>query len=104
MSEDILHTLRTARGDSDINFTPEIYNEALIKLEDLCLVISNEALMKLGLPSPNRPASDLFNRDLQREELFDVNELDEFVQNNLPKMLPEQKTIYDTIMHAIAAE
>lgn len=104
MSEDILHALRTVRGDPDINFTPEIYNEALIKLEDLCMIISNEPLMKLGMPSPNRPASDLFNRDMQREQSYNADDLSVYVQTNEPKLLPEQKIIYDTIMYAVAAQ
>lgn len=53
MSEDILHTIRTARSEPELDYTPEIYNEALQKLEDLCMMISNEPLTKFGLPSPN---------------------------------------------------
>lgn len=41
MSEDILHRLRAASGNNEMQFTPEIYNEASISLEDQCLAIVN---------------------------------------------------------------
>jgi len=44
------------------------------------MFISNDPLINLGMPSLNRPASDLFNRDLQRERLYDVDQLNEYVQ------------------------
>ncbi|XP_017494024.1 PREDICTED: uncharacterized protein LOC108382137, partial [Rhagoletis zephyria] len=39
MSEDILHRLRAANQNLDIEFTPNVYNEALILIEDICLAI-----------------------------------------------------------------
>ncbi|GFT79695.1 putative DNA helicase [Trichonephila clavipes] len=67
MSEDILHHLRAANQNPDIQFTPNVYNEALILIEDICLTIANKALVQLGMPASNRPANNLFDRDLQRE-------------------------------------
>ncbi|GFU94212.1 ATP-dependent DNA helicase [Trichonephila clavipes] len=37
MSEDILHRLHAANQNPDIQFTPNVYNEALILIEDICL-------------------------------------------------------------------
>ncbi|XP_037931270.1 uncharacterized protein LOC119666067 [Teleopsis dalmanni] len=86
MSEDILHRHRTTNHDSNIQFNREIYNEALIMIEDLCLLISNQPLKLLGLYSPNRLATDLFNNDMQRELQY------------------QQKLIYDRVSNAIAAK
>lgn len=66
MSEDILHRLRTMHQNADLNFTPAIYNESLVLIEDIFPLIANEALANLGIPAPNRAASDLFNHDMQR--------------------------------------
>lgn len=82
MCEDILHALRNIRGDLQINFTQAIYNEALIKLEDICMMISNERIIKLGMPPLNRPESDLFHRDMQREQSYNVDDLKALVQTN----------------------
>lgn len=54
------------------------------------------------MTSPIRPEGDLFNRDLQREQLYNINELNEFVLINQSKLLPEQKKVYEIIMNAIA--
>ncbi|GFV05307.1 ATP-dependent DNA helicase [Trichonephila clavipes] len=69
MSEDILHRLYAANQNPDIQFTPNVDKEALILIEDICLTIANKALVQLGMPASNRPANNLFDRDLQRETL-----------------------------------
>lgn len=101
MSEDILHRLRATNQNPDIQFTPNAYNETLVLIEDIYLIIANKALVQLRMAAPNRSANDLFDRDLQRETHFDVEELRTFVQTNLPKLVPEQRTVYDRIMYAI---
>ncbi|XP_055924554.1 uncharacterized protein LOC129956648 [Argiope bruennichi] len=51
----------------NIDYTPEMYNEALVLIEDLCVLISNLPLNHYRMPSPDRPATDLVNTDLQRK-------------------------------------
>ncbi|GFR15405.1 ATP-dependent DNA helicase [Trichonephila clavata] len=46
--------------------------------------------MKLGMIAPNRYGNDIFDRDIQRETHFDVNELQTFVGIKLPKLVLEQ--------------
>jgi hypothetical protein len=75
MCEDILHRLRVTNQDPDIQFTPSMYNEALVLFEDLCLAIANKTLVQLGIPVLNRSANNLFDRDLRCEIKFDVDEL-----------------------------
>jgi hypothetical protein len=101
MSEDILYRLRATNQNPEIQFTPNVYNDALILIEDICLAIANKTLIQFGMPVPNRSAHHLFDRDLQRETHFNVDELGTFVQMNLPKLVPEQRSIYDKIMQAI---
>ncbi|GFV41645.1 ATP-dependent DNA helicase PIF6 [Trichonephila clavipes] len=104
MSEDILHRLRAANQNSDIQFTPNVYNEALILIEDIFLTIANKALVQLGMPASNRPANNLFDRDLQRETHYDSDELGTFVRTNLPHLIIEQRIAYDRIMRAITEQ
>lgn len=101
MSEDILHRMRLATNDANLQFSPAMYNEALILIEDKCLAINNKPLIQLGMISPHRPAVDAFDRDLHREQHFDVNDLQTFLQANLPRLQPQQQTAYNTIMTAI---
>ncbi|UYV61805.1 hypothetical protein LAZ67_1006674, partial [Cordylochernes scorpioides] len=102
MSEDILHRMRRINANPNIQFTSNIYNEALILIEDGCLTIANKSLTELGMIAPNRSGIDIFDRDIQRETHFDVNELQAFVRINLPKLILEQRTAYDTIINAIS--
>ncbi|GFS85135.1 ATP-dependent DNA helicase [Trichonephila clavipes] len=106
MSEDILHHLRAANQNLDIQFTSNVYNEALILIKDICLreTIANKALVQLGMPASNRPANTLFDRDLQRETHCDSDELGTFVRTNLPQLILEQRIAYDRIMRAITEQ
>ncbi|GFW54464.1 ATP-dependent DNA helicase [Trichonephila clavipes] len=104
MSEDILHRLRASNQNPDIQFTPIVYNEALILIEDICLTIANKALVQLGMPASNRPANNLFDRDLQRETHYNFDELGTFVRTNLPHLILEQRIAYDRIMRAITEQ
>lgn len=78
MSENILHTFRKIYQIQNIDYTPEIYNEASVLLEDLCLKISNLKLDLFGLQSPNRPLSDCINTDYEREKKILLS-MDKFV-------------------------
>ncbi|GFQ91984.1 ATP-dependent DNA helicase [Trichonephila clavata] len=102
MSEDILHRMRRINANPYIQFTSNIYSEALILIKDVCLTIANKSLTELGMSAPNRYGNDIFDRDIQRETHFDVNELQTFAGINLPKLVLEQRTAYDTIINAIS--
>jgi len=104
MSDDILHRIRTADQDPNIDFSPEIYNEALINIENICILISNMPLIHFGMPSPNRPTTDIINSDVQREHQFDAASLTNFVLIYEQLLTAEQKNIYDRINLSIAAQ
>ncbi|KAL7291674.1 hypothetical protein TKK_0014709 [Trichogramma kaykai] len=77
MSEDILHRFRASNPDAQ--FETSIFNKALILIEDICLAIANKTIIQLGLCAPIRSAVELYERDLQ-----------------------QQRTVYNTIINAIA--
>ncbi|GBP12503.1 hypothetical protein EVAR_100135_1 [Eumeta japonica] len=79
-----------------------MYNEALIAIEDLCIVIAN-LLSNFGMNSPNRTASDLMNTEMNRELQYSTVEMAAIVARNVPLMNEEQRTIYDRIMLAVSA-
>ena len=68
MSEDVLHCVRCQTLNPTLQMTAEIYNEALIMIEDMCLLMANKVLSCLGRISPNRPMHDTFNHALDREQ------------------------------------
>ncbi|GFQ97790.1 uncharacterized protein TNCT_225871 [Trichonephila clavata] len=91
MTEDILHRVKQTNQSSNIDYTPEMYNEALVLIEDLCILISNLPLNHYGMPSPDRPATDLVNSDLQREKQHNDVDLATIIANNEPLLTDEQK-------------
>jgi len=52
----------------------------------------------------NRSANDLFDRYLQRESHFDVDELSIFVETNFPKLVSKQRIAYHRITHTITSQ
>jgi len=62
MVEDILHRIRT---NFKLEFNAEIHNETLISSEDLCRMMSSKMLHELGMPTPNRLMSDIFNQEFE---------------------------------------
>ncbi|GFR20235.1 ATP-dependent DNA helicase [Trichonephila clavata] len=64
ISEDILHRIRKINANPNIQFTSNIYSEALILIEDVCLTIANKSLTELGMIAPNRYSNDIFDRDI----------------------------------------
>lgn len=104
MTEDILHRIRITNEDANLQFTPEMYNQTLVIIEDMCILITNELLINLGMPSPNRPPNDLVNNEMRREQQFDRNDLESFVMTNEQLLSNEQQVIYDRVMFAIAAK
>ncbi|XP_050064546.1 ATP-dependent DNA helicase pif1-like [Aphis gossypii] len=85
-------------GNPNIQISEEIYNEALISIEDMCLIMSNKLLIQLGLTAPNRPMHDAINQELHRERLYDLNDLKELIQTNLPLLNEQQKYVFETLM------
>ncbi|GAB0086332.1 uncharacterized protein DMENIID0001_003780 [Sergentomyia squamirostris] len=69
-----------------MQITAEMHNEALVLIEDMCLMITNKFLTQLGMTSPNRTMHAEFNQGIQREQQYDCDELNEYVLRNVPKM------------------
>ncbi|XP_044575267.1 uncharacterized protein LOC123259066 [Cotesia glomerata] len=103
MTDDILHQHRTRCNDLAITFSDDMYNEALIAIEDLCIIIANLPLSHFGMNSPNRGATDLINTEMNREMQYNTVETAAIVTRNVPLMNEEQRIIYDRIMLAVSA-
>ncbi|XP_036339810.1 uncharacterized protein LOC118749148 [Rhagoletis pomonella] len=103
MTDDILHRIRTRCNDLTITFSDAMYNEALIAIEDLCVVIANLPLSQFGMRSPNRSGSDLINVEMNRELEYNTAEMAAIVTRNVPLLTHEQKIIYDRIMLSVSA-
>lgn len=104
MTEDILHRIRRTNQCPNLDFIPEMCNEALVLIEDLCILISNLPLSHYGMSSPDRSAAGLVNTDLQREKQYNDVDLATIIVNNEPLQTVEQKNIYNRIILTVDAD
>ncbi|XP_036345359.1 uncharacterized protein LOC118754555 [Rhagoletis pomonella] len=58
-------TIRSGNPELEVN--EEIHNQALILIEDICYLMCDSLLVKLGMPTPHRELNEAFNRVLERE-------------------------------------
>ena len=98
LSEDILHHVRSVSGDRTTAFSPNFFNQTLIRIEDICLAINNKALNELGMVTPVRDNLNFSDRELLREQQFNVEDLRTFVAENEPLLVAEQKMFYTKIV------
>lgn len=103
ITDDILHQHRTRCNDVTITFSDAMYNEALIAIENLCIIIANLSLSHFGMNSPDRAVSDFMNTEMNREMQYNTVEMAAIVTRNVILMNEEQKIIYDRIMLAVSA-
>ena len=54
LSYDILHQYQQTANNTDINYCDEIFNEGLIRLEDVVVMMGGQELSFYGLPNPTR--------------------------------------------------
>lgn len=101
MAEDILHQMRLRTSNADLQMNEEIHNEALILIEDMCLMLTNKVLTQLGMIAHNRPMHDSFDQELRREARYDSETLREMVDRTVPLLNQQQKYAYDTLMKVV---
>jgi len=87
---------------TDIDFDDEIFNEALIKIDDACILISGKNLKHWGLTLPKRLQLDQLNiTKIRRETSYNIAKLNEFININKPLLINDQQLAYNKIMNVI---
>lgn len=66
IAEDIVSRLCNESSYMNMDSTPEIYQEAVIKFEDLVLEIANRVVNQLEMTSTNRSVVALFDVELNQ--------------------------------------
>jgi hypothetical protein len=103
MADDILYKLRRIRPDAELN--DEIYNVALNMINDILMKSGNHIKNYAYMPviwTPRNLEQIYRVENLLSEELqYDHEKLNTFLQENLPKLNNEQKTVFDTIINRV---
>jgi len=95
LSEDIAHRLERLDQIND----EMCFNEALRLIEDKILQMSGKKLSDFGMPTPQRTAE--LSSDLIRELNYDIAQLDTHVCETEPRLLPEQREVYQKIYQRV---
>ena len=101
LTEDILREARRQNPGMNLNYTPEMFNQELIILEDKILQLTGKKLEKFDLPTPQRNRSNSLSSEMLRETSYDMKELDAYVAANEPLLVLDQRAAYRAIMDQI---
>lgn len=97
--EDIRHRIRQQHQNFTLPFNDDIYNEGLIRIENKLLELNDKSLSDFGLPVPIRSQNDAMDTMLVRQ--YNISELTDYVNQNLPKLVPDQLKAFDTIIDSV---
>jgi len=89
MSEDVLYRVHRQTFNPTLQMIAGIYNETLIMIEDMCLLMANKVLSCFGIIAPNR--HDILNYELKREKQYDIEALAETVRINVLQLNQQQR-------------
>jgi len=84
MADDILHRVHTTTSNFDLEINDEMRNEALVLIEDMCVLMCGSLLSTLGMPAPIVRRTMYSIVELQREKDYDPDVLAERVRTNMP--------------------
>jgi hypothetical protein len=98
LTEDVLIDARRRNPAVTLGYTPGMFNQALIIIEDKVLEMAGKDLKRLGLPSPDRKLSDGSKREMLRETSYDLDQLNKYVSENEPLLVTDQKAAYNEIL------
>jgi ATP-dependent DNA helicase PIF1 len=101
LTEDILLQARRRNVGMTLDYTPDMFNQTLIILEDKALEMTGKDLKQLGLPTPQRNLGDRLSREMLRETSYDVEELKEYVLQNEILLVMDQRAAYNAILDRI---
>ncbi|CAB3235853.1 unnamed protein product [Arctia plantaginis] len=103
LCEDILNRMRNENQDMTLAYSDDIYNDGLIIIEDKIHEICDKSLTDFGLPASKRNNShnNLDPLEVALRKPYDVNELNEYITENEPKLVNTQVTAYNRVMHSV---
>nr|XP_033797247.1 uncharacterized protein LOC117359137 [Geotrypetes seraphini] len=104
LSEDLLAKVQKENPTLEITFCTDLFNKALIILEDKCVAMINKTLLQLGLPAPVREPQDVLYTDYIREKNYNIKDLSAYVAKNKPLLNKDQKIAYQIIMDHVAKQ
>lgn len=100
LSEDVLQRIRRLHPDLQVDYNDDVYNEALVLLNNKVLSLCGKSIKEFGLPEPQQ-AGDTTNLEYIRETTYNAADLAHYIGENVPKMTAEQKAIFLKILDSV---
>ena len=101
LAEDFKREAKLRCPEMEIVYNEEIYNAALIDIENQVVSMGAESIAMLGLPKTNRNNENSLITDVLRETSYNINELTKYLNENLKKLNRDQRIVYVTIKEQI---
>ena len=95
MEEDFLHQYRTRLSNVELDFNDNIFNLALIDLQDKVLSMGGRELSEYGLPQPQTVDNDRFAQVYCIEIDYNQGEQEAYVKCDLLLLTTDQREVYD---------
>jgi len=103
LSEDFKRRVQLDHPDIEVHYTDDIYNSALIALEDKIVSMNGLRLTAFGLPAASRSEAGNIPSEMIKETSYDTDALTDFIRLNVDKLLPDQRRAYDLITNDVSA-
>ncbi|KAK7097307.1 hypothetical protein V1264_004307 [Littorina saxatilis] len=104
MAEDILHRAQLQNPQVQLAYTDNIFEAALVLLQDKVRSLGGSDLGTYGLPSPSPDPDEKLSKEVLAETSYNVEELADYIQENEPKLVPDQREAYTKITHSALTE
>ncbi|KAF8787007.1 hypothetical protein HNY73_008646 [Argiope bruennichi] len=104
MSEDILHKTRITVNNMDLDYNDEIFNSALLALEDKIKALGGTDLKVFGLPEVHRDINNSLNYEIIRETCYNIHQLTSYIETNEPNLTDDQRLAFEKITSAVFTE
>ena len=83
---------------SELPFSNEIYNLALIELQNKLYSMGGRELSSYGLPQPQSMNVERLSLEYSREVNYSIQEQETYVQNNEPLLRRDQRDVYNSLI------
>lgn len=104
LSEDVLMNVRRSIPTVQITYNTDIFNKALIMLEDKCVAMANKTLLQHGLPAPIRNEERMIDADYIRETAYNIIDLTDYVVEKESLLNSDQKIAFELIMDEVVKQ
>ena len=82
-------------SNQELPFSNEIYNLALIELQNKLYSMGGRELSSYGLPQPQSVDVERLSHEYSREVNYNIQEQEAYVQCNEPLLTPDQRDVYN---------